>query len=165
MASSSSKTELKKMLILTSDKDEFEIDESVMVQFETIQKMVEGDFTLIPLPNVDTETLIKVIEYMKKHAEKTNSNEEAIKKFEKEFMNKNINEQNKLVLVTHYAHIISLTNLLNPTIVDRVEDKTDPEAIRKIFNVTCDFDIPTLDEEIKFIEGILSGKMKMKKII
>ncbi|KAM3360386.1 hypothetical protein P3S68_020098 [Capsicum galapagoense] len=49
-SSSSSKTESKKILILTSDKDEFEIDESVVVQFETIQKMVGGDVTLIPLP-------------------------------------------------------------------------------------------------------------------
>ncbi|KAM3360385.1 hypothetical protein P3S68_020097 [Capsicum galapagoense] len=90
---------------------------------------------------------------MKKHAEKMNSNEEAVKKFEKEFMNKNINEQNKLVLVTDYVHIISLMDLLDPTMVHRVEDKTDREVIRKIFNVTWDFPA-TLDEEIKIFDEI-----------
>ncbi|KAM3360353.1 hypothetical protein P3S68_020065 [Capsicum galapagoense] len=72
--SSSSKTEQKKMITLqSSDKDVFEIEQSILIQSGTIKNMVEDDFTFIPLPSVDTETLIKIIEYMKKHADKTDS--------------------------------------------------------------------------------------------
>uniref|UniRef100_M1DJK4 Skp1 1 n=1 Tax=Solanum tuberosum TaxID=4113 RepID=M1DJK4_SOLTU len=102
MASSS-----KKMLILkSSDGHEFEIEESIAVQSITIKNMVEDDYTLIPLPNVNTENLIVIIEYMKKHAEKMDSNEEEIKEFDKEFLkDKNYQNMFELVVAANYLHI------------------------------------------------------------
>ncbi|XP_047260462.1 SKP1-like protein 11 [Capsicum annuum] len=100
--------------------------------------MVEDDFTFIPLSNIDIETLIKIIEYMKKHAEKTDSKEEDIKEFNKDFVKKTLNELFVLVLAANYLHINSLMKLLCQSIADRVNDKT-PEAIRNIFNITYDF--------------------------
>ncbi|KAM3358044.1 SKP1-like protein 11 [Capsicum galapagoense] len=137
--SSSLETEQKKMLILqSSDKDEFEIEQSIVIQPGTIKNMVEDDFTFIPLSNIDIETLIKIIEYMKKHAEETDSKEEDIKEFNKDFVKKTLNELFVLVLAANYLHINSLMKLLCQSIADRVNDKT-PEAIRNIFNITYDF--------------------------
>ncbi|KAM3394593.1 hypothetical protein P3S68_003595 [Capsicum galapagoense] len=101
------------MLILqSSDKDEFEIEQSIAIQPGTIKNMVEDDFTFILLSNVDIETLIKIIEHMKKHVEKTDSKEEDIKEFNKDFMKKTLNELFVLVLVANYLHISSLMELL-----------------------------------------------------
>ncbi|MCD7456598.1 hypothetical protein HAX54_032317 [Datura stramonium] len=146
MAASSSETDQKKMLILkSSDGDEFEIEQSVAVQSGTIKNMVEDDFSLIPLPNVDTQTLIKIIDYIKKHAEKTDSNEEEIKEFDKEFVKTSYQNLFQLVFAANYLHISDLIDLLCQSIADRVKDKS-VTAIRKIFNITSDY---TPEEEAK----------------
>ncbi|PHU00077.1 hypothetical protein BC332_29864 [Capsicum chinense] len=111
--------------------------------------MVEDDFTFIPLPNVDTKILIKVIKFIKKRAEKIEeSNEEEVKKFYKDFVKKTLNELFVLIWAATYLHIRSLMDLLCYSIANILQDKT-PEAIRKIFNIPCDF---TPDEERKIIE-------------
>ncbi|PHU00079.1 hypothetical protein BC332_29866 [Capsicum chinense] len=77
-----------------------------------------------------------------------NSKEEDIKEFNKDFVKKTLNELFALVLAANYLHISSLLELLYPSIVDRIKEKT-PEAIGKIFNIPCDF---SPDEERKIIE-------------
>ncbi|PHT64334.1 hypothetical protein T459_31861 [Capsicum annuum] len=146
---SSSKTEQKKMLILkSSEEEEFEIEESIAVQSGTIKNMVEDDFTLIPLPNVDTETLIKIIKYMKKHGEKTKSNEKDIEEFDKEFVKKSFTELKELVLAANYLHITSLIDLLCQAFADRIKNKS-VKAIREIFGIPNDF---TPEEEAEVYE-------------
>ncbi|KAH0711491.1 hypothetical protein KY289_007450 [Solanum tuberosum] len=145
MASSS-----KKMLILkSSDGDEFEIEESIAVQSITIKNMVEDDYTLIPLPNVNTQNLIVIIEYMKKHAEKTDSNEEEIKEFDKNFVkDKNYQKMLEIILAANYLHINDLMDLLCMAIADRIKNKY-VSAVRMIFNITNDH---TPEEEEKIHE-------------
>ncbi|XP_055816878.1 SKP1-like protein 11 [Solanum dulcamara] len=144
---SSSQTEQKKMLILkSSDNDEFEIEESVAVQSGTIKNMVEDDYSLIPLPNVDTQTLIIIIEYMKKHVEKTDSNEEEIKNYDQNFVkDKSYQDMFNLVVAANYLHISDLMDLLCLSIADRIKHKS-CNAVRKIFNITNDY---TPEEEEK----------------
>ncbi|MCD7456608.1 hypothetical protein HAX54_032327 [Datura stramonium] len=145
-SSSETATQQNKILILkTSDGDEFEIEESIAVQSGTIKNIVEDDFSLIPLPNVDTERLIKIIEYMKKHAEKTDSNEEEIKEFDKEFVKLSYKDLFELVSAANYLHISGLIDLLCQSIADRIKDKS-VTAIRKILNITSDY---TPEEEAK----------------
>ncbi|XP_015057389.1 SKP1-like protein 11 [Solanum pennellii] len=141
MASSS-----KKMLILkSSDDDEFEIEESIAVQSITIKNMVEDDYTLIPLPNVNTQNLILIIEYMKKHGEKT----EEIKEFNMNFVKDMSYEQLfEMIFAANYLHISDLMDLLCMTIADRVKHKS-VIAIRQIFGVTNDY---TPEEEEKLRE-------------
>ncbi|KAH0714242.1 hypothetical protein KY284_007147 [Solanum tuberosum] len=144
MASSS-----KKMLILkSSNGDEFEIEESIAVQSITIKNMVEDDYTLIPLPNVNTQKLILIIEYMNKHAEKTDSNEEEIKEFDKEFLkDKNYQNMFELVVAANYLHISDLMNLLCQTIADRIKNKS-VKAIREIFGIINDY-TPEEEERVR----------------
>lgn len=147
-SSSSATSEQKKMLILkSSDGDEFQLEENAAVQSITIKNMVEDDYTVIPLPNVDTKTLIKITEYLNTHAdEKMKSNEEEIKKFDKDFVNgKSYNDLFELVLAANYLDIKGLMDLLCQSIADRIKDKS-YMAVRKIFNITTDYTEAELEE-------------------
>ncbi|KAJ8557528.1 hypothetical protein K7X08_003153 [Anisodus acutangulus] len=143
MASTSQESKI--LILKSSEGVEFEMEESIAVQSGTIKNMVEDDCTVFPLPNVDTKTLIKIIEYIKKHAdaEKTDSNEDEIKTFDKEFVKITIHDLFELVLAANYLHISSLMDLLCRTIADRIKNKS-YEAVRKIFNITIDY---TAEEE------------------
>ncbi|KAK4707894.1 hypothetical protein R3W88_028819 [Solanum pinnatisectum] len=138
----------KKLILKSSDGDEFEIEESVAVQSGTIKNMVDDDYTLIPLPNVNTQNLIVIIEYMKKHGEKTDSNEEEIKEFDKEFMkDKSYQNMFHLVIAANYLHISDLMDLLCQTIADRIKNKS-VNAVRQIFNIINDY-TPEEEEKVR----------------
>nr|XP_009592820.1 SKP1-like protein 4 [Nicotiana tomentosiformis] len=86
MAEAASSTTEKKFLTLKSSYgDEFELEESIAIQCVTIKNMVEEDCSssVIPLTNINTETLIKIIEYPKMHS-LTSSNEEEVENFDKD---------------------------------------------------------------------------------
>ncbi|CAL5210881.1 unnamed protein product [Lathyrus oleraceus] len=71
----------KKINLKSCDGDIFEIDEAVALESQTIKHMIEdncADATGIPLPNVTSKTLAKVIEYCKKHVEAANSQEKRV---------------------------------------------------------------------------------------
>ncbi|XP_026429511.1 SKP1-like protein 4 [Papaver somniferum] len=58
------------MIVLKSaDDKEFEVEESIVMLSETIKHMIEDDCAGdgIPLPNVTSDVLEKVIEFLKKH--------------------------------------------------------------------------------------------------
>ena len=60
----------KKMITLrSSDNEEFEVEEAVAMESQTIRHMIEDDCADngIPLPNVNSKILAKVIEYCNKH--------------------------------------------------------------------------------------------------
>ena len=60
----------KKMITLrSSDNEEFEVEEAVAMESQTIRHMIEDDCADngIPLPNVNSKILSKVIEYCNKH--------------------------------------------------------------------------------------------------
>ncbi|KAG5574766.1 hypothetical protein H5410_054900 [Solanum commersonii] len=138
----------KKLILKSSDGDEFEIEESVAVQFGTIKNMVEDDYTLIPLPNVNTQNLIVIIEYMKKHGEKTDSNEEEIKKFDKEFLkDKSYQNMFELVVAANYLHISDSMNLLYQTIAHKIKNKF-VNVVRQIFGIVNDY-TPEEEERVR----------------
>ena len=66
----------KKMITLrSSDGEEFEIEEAVAMESQTIRHMIEDECAEsgIPLPNVNSKILSKVIEYCKKHVDSSAS--------------------------------------------------------------------------------------------
>ena len=70
MAASSEAEKTKKMVTLrSSDSEEFEVEEAVAMESQTIRHMIEDDCADngIPLPNVNSKILSKVIEYCNKH--------------------------------------------------------------------------------------------------
>lgn len=63
---------IKRMITLrSSDGEAFDVEESVAMESQTIKHMIEDDCADngIPLPNVTSKILSKVIEYCKKHVE------------------------------------------------------------------------------------------------
>ena len=61
----------KKVTLKSSDGETFDVDEAVALESQTIKHMIEDDCADngIPLPNVTSKILSKVIEYCKKHVE------------------------------------------------------------------------------------------------
>ncbi|KAI3981068.1 hypothetical protein MKX01_032208 [Papaver californicum] len=68
---SSTKSEKKKKMIVLKNDDakEFEVEESIVLSYETIKHLIEDDCVenSIPLPNVTSEVLEKVIVFLKKY--------------------------------------------------------------------------------------------------
>lgn len=84
-----------KMIVLkSSDGETFDVEEAVALESQTIKHMIEDDCanTSIPLPNVTSKILAKVIEYCKRHveapkADETNkASEEELKNFDADFV-------------------------------------------------------------------------------
>ncbi|KAE9448597.1 hypothetical protein C3L33_19495, partial [Rhododendron williamsianum] len=90
----------KKIVLKSSDGETFEVEETVALESQTIKHMIEDDCAdnTIPLPNVTSKILAKVIEYCRKHVEasgagkaaddvdKDAADEEALKKWDAKFV-------------------------------------------------------------------------------
>ncbi|KAJ0428549.1 putative S-phase kinase-associated protein [Helianthus annuus] len=146
---SSSKT----IVLRSSDGETFEVDEIVAVESQTIKHMIEDGCadTSIPLPNVTSKILSKVIEYCKKHVETPNSDEkvaeEDLKSFDSDFVKVDQGTLFDLILAANYLNIKGLLDLTCQTVADMIKGKT-PEEIRKTFNIKNDF-TPEEEEEVR----------------
>ncbi|XP_061358978.1 SKP1-like protein 1B isoform X1 [Gastrolobium bilobum] len=139
----------KKITLKSSDGEAFEVDEAVALESQTIKHMIEDDCadSGIPLPNVTSKILAKVIEYCKKHVEAASSDEkpsdEDLKAWDAEFVKVDQATLFDLILAANYLNIKSLLDLTCQTVADMIKGKT-PEEIRKTFNIKNDF---TAEEE------------------
>ncbi|ONK72621.1 uncharacterized protein A4U43_C04F21310 [Asparagus officinalis] len=149
-------TESKKMITLrSSDGEEFEIEEVVAMESQTIRHMIEDECAEsgIPLPNVNSKILSKVIEYCKKHVDaasaKTDdkSGDEELKAWDADFVKVDQPTLFDLILAANYLNIKSLLDLTCQTVADMIKGKT-PEEIRKTFNIKNDF-TPEEEEEVR----------------
>ncbi|SPT20894.1 unnamed protein product [Triticum aestivum] len=138
----------KKMITLkSSDGEEFQVEVAVAMESQTIRHMIEDDCADngIPLPNVDSKILSKVIEYCKKHAAAAPA--EDLKSFDAEFVKVDQATLFDLILAANYLNIKGLLDLTCQTVADMIKGKT-PEEIRKTFNIKNDF-TPEEEAEIR----------------
>ena len=145
-SSSSSSTEGGKMKMIrlrTSDGEEFEVEEAVAVQSQTIRHMIEDDCAdnTIPLPNVTARVLSKVLEYCKKHLVHKDD-DASLKSWDAKFL-KFHPTLFDLILAANYLDVKGLLDLTCQAAADKIKDKT-PEEVREIFNIENDF---TTEEE------------------
>ncbi|KAG4988031.1 hypothetical protein AAZX31_11G077800 [Glycine max] len=143
----------KKITLKSSDGEAFEVEEAVALESQTIKHMIEDDCadSGIPLPNVTSKILAKVIEYCKKHVEAANPedkpSEDDLKAWDAEFVKVDQATLFDLILAANYLNIKSLLDLTCQTVADMIKGKT-PEEIRKTFNIKNDF-TPEEEEEVR----------------
>ncbi|XP_057792232.1 SKP1-like protein 1 [Salvia miltiorrhiza] len=148
MASSSAE---KKMILLISKEGEtFEIEEAATLLSGTMKHMIEDNCTTggIPLSNVDSVTLAKVIEFCKSHA--ASDDVETLKKFDSDYVNMVKNDQKlmfDLVLAANYLDMKKLLDLMCQTIADMIREKS-LEEIRKMFHIKNDY-TPEEEEAVR----------------
>ncbi|KAL5791208.1 hypothetical protein ACOSQ2_006096 [Xanthoceras sorbifolium] len=154
-------TTKKKITLKSSDGDRFEVDEAVALESQTIKHMVEDDCVdnEIPLPNVSSSVLSKVIEYCKRRVDSisnskydSNNNnkkpvDDDLKAWDADFVKVDQNTLFDLILAANYLNIKSLLDLTCQTIADMIKCRT-PEEIRKAFNIKNDFS-PEEEEEVR----------------
>ncbi|MCI09346.1 SKP1-like protein 14-like [Trifolium medium] len=142
----SSSTSSKTISLKTADGEIFEIEASAAKQMKTVQRLIDdlGDDITIPLHNVFSKELPKIIEYYKKDI-----TGEITKDFEAEFV-KDLNDEEVkvLFLAANYLDANKLFEFLSQNIADRLESKS-VEYVRKYFGVENDF---TPEEESKLRE-------------
>ncbi|PKA59619.1 SKP1-like protein 1B [Apostasia shenzhenica] len=142
----------------SSDGEEFVVAEAVARESQTILHMIEDGCASsgIPLPNVNSKILAKVIEYCKKHVESTSKSsaagddksvDEELKNWDAEFVKVDQATLFDLILAANYLNIKGLLDLTCQTVADMIKGKT-PEEIRKTFNIKNDF-TPEEEEEVR----------------
>ncbi|KAF4360929.1 hypothetical protein CsatB_008070 [Cannabis sativa] len=145
----------RKITLKSSDGETFEVDEAVALESQTIKHMIEDDCADngIPLPNVTSKILSKVIEYCKKHVEapkvddRASSVDDELKSWDTDFVKVDQATLFDLILAANYLNIKSLLDLTCQTVADMIKGKT-PEEIRKTFNIKNDF-TPEEEEEVR----------------
>ncbi|KAK9678815.1 hypothetical protein RND81_11G234700 [Saponaria officinalis] len=149
----------KKITLKSSDGETFEVEETVALESQTIKHMIEDDCadSVIPLPNVTSKILAKVIEYCKKHVESSSTNkssdqsaatdDDELKSWDADFVKVDQATLFDLILAANYLNIKSLLDLTCQTVADMIKGKT-PEEIRKTFNIKNDF-TPEEEEEVR----------------
>ncbi|XP_057541583.1 SKP1-like protein 1B [Amaranthus tricolor] len=146
----------RKITLKSCDGETFEVEEQVVLESQTIKHMVEDDCadSVIPLPNVTSKILAKVIEYCKKHVDSPKSSEnnvrqvdEELKTWDADFVRVDQATLFDLILAANYLNIKSLLDLTCQTVADMIKGKT-PEEIRKTFNIKNDF-TPEEEEEVR----------------
>ncbi|KAI3895604.1 hypothetical protein MKW98_025395 [Papaver atlanticum] len=136
----------KMVTLKSSDGEDFLVEEYVALHSQTIKHMIEDGCADngIPLPNVTSNILAKVIEYCKKHDDHVDEKEkEELKNWDAEFVKVDQPVLFDLILVANFLNIKNLLDLTCQTVADVIKGKT-PEVIRKTFNIDKDF---TLEEE------------------
>ncbi|XP_048541569.1 SKP1-like protein 1 [Triticum urartu] len=164
MAAAGDAGEKKMVTLKSSDGEEFEVEEAVAMESQTIRHMIEDDCADngIPLPNVTSKILSKVIEYCNKHVQAKPADAAAagaaapdaaappaedLKNWDAEFVKVDQATLFDLILAANFLNIKGLLDLTCQTVADMIKGKT-PEEIRKTFNIKNDF-TPEEEEEIR----------------
>ncbi|CAA0827719.1 SKP1-like protein 4 [Striga hermonthica] len=136
-------TESKMIVLSTSDGEIFEVDESVACESQTIKHMIEDGCSTnaIPLPNVSSEVLSKVIDYCRRHVEE--KAEDKLKEFDAEFVKVDNGLLLELIKAANYLNIEGMLDITCKAVADMIKNMS-IEEIRVHLNITNDF---TKEEE------------------
>jgi len=137
-----------------------EVDPSVIEMSGTLRNMVDdlsdgSESSAIPVPNVTSKIMQKVIEYCnhhKGHASSAGADDRArmddtIDDWDKEFCKVDLNTVFELILAANYLDIHQLLDLTCRSIANLIKGKS-PEEIRKTFNIKNDF-TPEEEEQVR----------------
>jgi len=129
----------------------FEVEAKAAFRSITIKNMIDdtGFQIHVPVPMVDSSTLVKVIEFLKYHqrAEDEDTPADAQATWDVNYVKVDDETLFNLILAANYLDIKSLLDLACKTVADEIKGKT-PEEIRTRFNIKNDF-TPEEEEEVK----------------
>mmetsp|Transcript_230 Transcript_230/g.468 ORF Transcript_230/g.468 Transcript_230/m.468 type:complete len:156 (-) Transcript_230:920-1387(-) len=135
----------------SANKELFHVEKDVICMSNTIKDVIEEmtDSTApIPVPNVSSAILQKIIEYCRYHTNAGKGiSEEDRKAWDKEFVKVEQGPLFELILAANYLNIKQLLDLTCSTVADMIRGKT-PEEIRRQFNIKNDF-TPEEEEEVR----------------
>ncbi|CAA0807730.1 SKP1-like protein 4 [Striga hermonthica] len=155
-------TKTKMIVLKASDGETFEVEEEVALESRTIKHMIEDDCagSVIPLPNVSSGVLAKVIEYCRRHV--AGDADGTLKDYKAEFVKADYEQLFQLILAANYLNIPGMLDITCQAVANMIKDKS-PEEVRSIFNITNDL-TPEEEEEIRndsFLEqNVSSSRLK-----
>ncbi|KAJ4850667.1 SKP1-like protein 13 [Turnera subulata] len=140
--------------LLSSDGEEFVVEEAVAVQSQTIKHLIEDGCSTdgsIPLPNVTGAVLSKVIEYCKKHSSSsggTKEEEKELEAWDAEFVKADDYAALMfLMMAANFLNIQGLMDLAAQTLANMIKGKS-PEEVRRMWNIKNDF-TPEEEAEVR----------------
>lgn len=149
--------------LTTSDDVEFKVDREVVERSVLIKNMLEDvgeSEQAIPLPNVSSSVMKKVLEYCEHHrgeplpsADVDQSQDETrkrttdISEWDQKFITVDQEMLFEIILAANYLDIKSLLDVGCKTVANMIKGKT-PEEIRKTFNIKNDFN-PQEEEQVR----------------
>ncbi|XP_050262599.1 SKP1-like protein 1A [Quercus robur] len=150
VVSNKEKENTKKVILKSSDGESFEVDESVATESQTIKHIIEDGCAdnEIPLPNVTSGILSRVIEYCKKHKEAAGESEPSVTPYTSNSTTDPLAEwDTEFVKAANYLNIKGLLDLTCKTVADMMKGKT-PEEIRETFHIKNDY-TPEEEAEVR----------------
>ncbi|XP_045832042.1 SKP1-like protein 1B [Trifolium pratense] len=146
-----------KITLKSSDDKVYEIDAAVALESLTIKHMIDANCTEdgeIPIPNVTSKILAKVIEYCKKHVEAESSEEEKpgnseddLKVWDANFVKVDKDTLFDLILAAKELNIKSLLELTCQAVAKMTKGMK-PAEIRKFFSVKKAY-TPEEEDEVR----------------
>ncbi|KAE9613255.1 hypothetical protein Lal_00027394 [Lupinus albus] len=142
----------------TADGDIYEISPVIAKQMKTVQSFIEEESvelsTVIPLPNVKSVELSKIIEYLNYHyliekdSTSSASDDDGKKIFNADFVKEMSHDQMKeLILAANYLNVKDLLELMCQTVANVIKNKS-VEFVREFFDIVNDL-TPEEEEKIR----------------
>uniref|UniRef100_A0A1A9ZR19 SKP1 component POZ domain-containing protein n=1 Tax=Glossina pallidipes TaxID=7398 RepID=A0A1A9ZR19_GLOPL len=153
---------MRNIQLQSSDNEFFNIDVQVAKCSGTIKTLLEdcgmesGDNVIVPLPNVNSEILRHVLNWVNYHKDDPQPNEDDENKekrtddislWDTEFLQVDQGTLFNLILAANYLDIKGLFDIACKTVADMMKGKTSAE-IRRTFNIRNDF-TPSEHEQIR----------------
>lgn len=149
----------KKITLKTVDGGVFDVNPAIAKDLETVQSFIDADSAaaddavLIPLPNVYSRELSKILDHCNSHhrfrSAGAGGDAAAAKRYDEEFVKALSQEELKeLILAANYLNVKELLDFLNQSVANLIENKS-VEFVRKFFGVVNDY---TPEEEARLRE-------------
>jgi len=133
--------------LMSSDFVVIDVAEEVAYASQTIRNLVEdtGSKETVPLPNVSSHILAKVVEYSTYHVEADRSakGSDEMSAWDASFASMDQGTLLDVIVAANYLNVKGLLDLTCQTVANMLRRKT-PEEIRAAFNIKNDF---TSEEE------------------
>jgi len=159
MATAESKPQM--ITLVTSDEEIFTVEKPVAMRSQMLRSMLE-DFPdsssgPIPLPNVSSSVMAKVLEYCNHHKndpwptadseDDSRRKNSEIGEWDAKFIQVDQEMLFEIILAANYLDIKPLLDVGCKTVANMIKGKT-PEQIRNLFNIQNDF-TPEEEEQIR----------------